>query len=196
VRLYLVRHAKAAPGEPDELRPLTQEGREQARALGERLRGEDASPAVVLTSPLLRARETGGELARALDVESEPDERLAPGASDDDVRAAIEAKATRSSSSATSRLRSAALTATAPLSRRQPRRPRNRLVLAPRASPPSQRTSRAKGDELKPYPKRDVRVDATFRHSVRLLRLPEALQDRSKICSCVRSCDHLVREKV
>jgi phosphohistidine phosphatase len=92
VRLYLVRHAEAAPGEPDELRPLTQEGREQARALGERLRGENASPAVILTSPLLRARETAGELARALDVESEPDERLAPGASADDVRAAIEGR--------------------------------------------------------------------------------------------------------
>jgi phosphohistidine phosphatase len=92
VRLYLVRHAEAAPGEPDELRPLTEEGREQARALGERLRGEDASPSVILTSPLLRARETGGELARALDVESEPDERLAPGASADDVRAAIEGR--------------------------------------------------------------------------------------------------------
>ena len=49
-------------------------------------------PAVVLTSPLLRARETGGELARALDVESEPDERLAPGASVDDVRAAVEGR--------------------------------------------------------------------------------------------------------
>jgi phosphohistidine phosphatase len=92
VRLYLVRHAEAAPGEPDELRPLTEEGRDQARALGERLRGEDASPSVILTSPLLRARETGGELARALDVESEPDERLAPGASADDVRAAIEGR--------------------------------------------------------------------------------------------------------
>jgi phosphohistidine phosphatase len=92
VRLYLVRHAEAAPGEPDELRSLTEEGREQARTLGERLRGEDASPSVILTSPLLRARETGGELARALDVESEPDERLAPGASADDVRAAIEGR--------------------------------------------------------------------------------------------------------
>jgi phosphohistidine phosphatase len=92
VRLYLVRHAEAAPGEPDELRSLTEEGREQARTLGERLRGEDASPSVILTSPLLRARETGGELARALDVESEPDERLAPGSSADDVRAAIEGR--------------------------------------------------------------------------------------------------------
>ena len=89
MRLYLVRHAQAASGEPDELRPLTAEGREQARALGERLRAEEASPEVVLTSPLLRARETGGELARALDAETEPDERLAPGATLEDVRGAV-----------------------------------------------------------------------------------------------------------
>jgi phosphohistidine phosphatase SixA len=90
MRLYLVRHAEAAPGQPDELRPLTQQGRAQARSLGERLREEDAAPAVVLTSPLLRARETGDELARAFGVEAEPDERLAPGASVDDVRAAVQ----------------------------------------------------------------------------------------------------------
>jgi phosphohistidine phosphatase len=89
MRLYLVRHGEAAPGDPDELRPLTSEGREQARALGARLRNEDASPSVVLTSPLLRARETGAELAKALDVETEPEERLAPGASLEDVRAAV-----------------------------------------------------------------------------------------------------------
>ena len=95
MRLYLVRHAQAAPGEPDELRPLTREGREQARALGERLRDEEARPDALLTSPLLRARETGGELARALEVEAEPDERLAPGASVEDIRAAIEGRGER-----------------------------------------------------------------------------------------------------
>ena len=92
MRLYLVRHAEAAPGEPDELRPLTQEGRRQARTLGKRMLSEDAAPAVILTSPLLRARETGGELARAFDIESVSDERLAPGASVDDVRAAVEGR--------------------------------------------------------------------------------------------------------
>jgi phosphohistidine phosphatase len=92
MRLYLVRHGEAAPGDPDELRPLTSEGREQARALGARLRNEDASPSVVLTSPLLRARETGAELAKALDVETEPEERLAPGATVKDVRAAVEGR--------------------------------------------------------------------------------------------------------
>ncbi len=92
MRLYLVRHANAAPGEPDELRQLTPEGQAQARALGRRLRDEGVQPDAILTSPLLRARETGGELARALEVETEPDERLAPGASVDDVRAAVEGR--------------------------------------------------------------------------------------------------------
>jgi len=92
MRLYLVRHAEAAPGEPDELRPLTPAGREQARALGKRLLGEDAVPAVVLTSPVLRARETGGEIARSFDIESIPDERLAPGATLDDVREAVKGR--------------------------------------------------------------------------------------------------------
>jgi len=92
VRLYLVRHAAAAPGEPDELRPLTPEGRAQARALGERLRGEGLQADAVLTSPLLRARETGEELARQLTAAAEPDERLAPGADVKDLRAAVEGR--------------------------------------------------------------------------------------------------------
>ena len=37
MRLILVRHAKAAPGDPDALRPLTADGRTQARELAERL---------------------------------------------------------------------------------------------------------------------------------------------------------------
>jgi phosphohistidine phosphatase len=86
VRLVLVRHAEAAPGEPDELRPLTPGGREAARALGERLAAENVQADAVLTSPLLRARETGAELARALDAPVEPDERLAPGATAESVR--------------------------------------------------------------------------------------------------------------
>ena len=89
MRLYLVRHAEAAPGEPDELRRLTPQGREQARALGQKLGADGARPRAILTSPLLRARETGGELARAFEAASEPDERLAPGATPDDLRAAI-----------------------------------------------------------------------------------------------------------
>ena len=34
MRLFMIRHADAAPGEPDELRKLSPEGRAHARALG------------------------------------------------------------------------------------------------------------------------------------------------------------------
>jgi phosphohistidine phosphatase SixA len=88
VQLYLVRHAEAASGEPDELRPLTREGREAARELGRRLAAEGVRPDAILTSPLLRARETAAELARPAGLQPEPDERLAPGASAEGVRAA------------------------------------------------------------------------------------------------------------
>lgn len=88
VRLYLVRHAEAEPGEPDELRALTANGRRQARELAARLAAEGADGAPVLTSPLLRARETADEVARVLGTTSTPDERLAPGATADSVREA------------------------------------------------------------------------------------------------------------
>jgi len=78
MRLFLARHAAAAAGHPDELRPLTAEGREQARTLGERLVSE--RPDAVLTSPLLRARETAAAVAGATGAEVRIDERLAPGA--------------------------------------------------------------------------------------------------------------------
>jgi phosphohistidine phosphatase len=85
VRIYLVRHAEAAPGEPDALRALTAKGHADAEALGLRLRDELEA---VVTSPLLRARQTGAALADAAGVEARVDERLAPGAEPDDVRAA------------------------------------------------------------------------------------------------------------
>jgi ABC-2 type transport system ATP-binding protein len=90
VQLVIVRHAEAASGEPDELRPLTAEGRETARALGQQLAREGVHPDAVLTSPLLRARETAQELARPAGLEPEPDERLAPGATAESVLAAVQ----------------------------------------------------------------------------------------------------------
>ena len=84
MRLVIVRHAEAASGQPDELRPLTAEGRAQARALGERLRSEGLEPDAVVSSPLLRARETATELGLGSPT---IDERLAPGAAPEDVRA-------------------------------------------------------------------------------------------------------------
>jgi phosphohistidine phosphatase len=88
VRLFIVRHAEAAAGQPDDLRPLTERGREQARRLGRRFANDGIHPDAVLSSPLLRARETAAEIAKAVGVEAEPDERLAPGAEPDDLRAA------------------------------------------------------------------------------------------------------------
>ena len=86
MRVFLVRHAEAAPGQPDELRRLTAAGRDAARALGERL--ADEHPTAVVSSPLLRARETADLIARACKLEATTDDSLAPGATADTLRAA------------------------------------------------------------------------------------------------------------
>lgn len=70
--LYLLRHAAAevaASGQPDAERPLTSDGirkfRRAAQGIARLL--EDNPPRVILTSPLLRARQTAGILADAFD---------------------------------------------------------------------------------------------------------------------------------
>jgi phosphohistidine phosphatase SixA len=88
VRLFLVRHAEAAPGDPDDLRPLTDAGRAAARALAARLAREH--PDAVVSSPLLRARQTAEAIARAARVGVAVDERLAPGATPDDLRESVQ----------------------------------------------------------------------------------------------------------
>lgn len=89
MRLYLVRHAEAESGEPDELRTLSARGREQAREVGERLAADGVRPDAVLSSPLLRARETADAIAKATGATAQPDERLAPGATAEDVRSSV-----------------------------------------------------------------------------------------------------------
>jgi phosphohistidine phosphatase len=86
MRLLIVRHAEAAPGSPDELRSLTAAGREHARELGRRLREDGFVADAVVSSPLLRARETAEALALGA---TSIDERLAPGATPEDVRDAV-----------------------------------------------------------------------------------------------------------
>ena len=86
MRLFLVRHAHSDPGAPDELRPLSARGRHEALALAERLAAEE--PDLVVTSPLLRARETASTIATAAGAELRVDERLAPGAAAEDLLAA------------------------------------------------------------------------------------------------------------
>ncbi len=90
MRVFLVRHAEAAPGDPDELRPLTAAGRDAARALGQRLATEQ--PTAVVSSPLLRARETADLIARACKLEATADESLAPGANSEGLRDATRDK--------------------------------------------------------------------------------------------------------
>ena len=89
MKVYLVRHAEAAPGEPDELRPLTAAGRIQARELARRLATGGVRIDALLTSPLLRARETAEQLSRELGVALEPDERVAPGATVESMKDAV-----------------------------------------------------------------------------------------------------------
>ena len=89
MRLFLVRHAEAEPGEPDDLRTLTPHGRRQAQELGERFAKHGIAPDAILSSPLLRARQTAEGIAAGVGLTAEPDERLAPGATADDVRAAV-----------------------------------------------------------------------------------------------------------
>lgn len=88
MQVFLIRHAEAID-ETLELRDphrhLTQRGREQARALGERLRWHDCTPTQVWASPLVRAVQTAELVLFTLGVElavtATP--ALAPG---DDVR--------------------------------------------------------------------------------------------------------------
>jgi broad specificity phosphatase PhoE len=77
-RIYLMRHARVAyfengrPLRPESV-PLTEEGREQARAAAEVLKGIDFDR--VITSGLLRTIETAGIVAPDAEPESWPDLR-------------------------------------------------------------------------------------------------------------------------
>ena len=88
--VFLVRHAHSDPGDPDELRPLSARGREEARALGERLAAHPTPPELVVTSPLRRAHETAEAIAEATSAELRIDERLAPGATLELLQAALD----------------------------------------------------------------------------------------------------------
>jgi phosphohistidine phosphatase len=67
MRLYLLRHATATDvASTDEERALTQEGREEARVAGVALAKLGAKPSHILSSPLVRARQTAEIAAKAL----------------------------------------------------------------------------------------------------------------------------------
>ena len=88
--VFLVRHAHAEQGDPDELRELSERGRDEARALAKQLAGHDTPPALVLTSPLLRARQTADQIAQETGSELRVDDRLAPGLTPELLRSVLE----------------------------------------------------------------------------------------------------------
>ena len=90
--VFLVRHAHSDPGEPDELRPLSTRGRGEAQALAERLSAHPTPPRLVLTSPILRARETAEAIADATGADLRVDERLAPGASAENLQESVDSE--------------------------------------------------------------------------------------------------------
>jgi phosphohistidine phosphatase len=69
MQLFLLRHAEAEPhSENDEVRALTDKGRRQAANIGRFCATHDIVPDVILTSPLVRARETAEAVADELGV--------------------------------------------------------------------------------------------------------------------------------
>jgi phosphohistidine phosphatase len=85
MRLLVIRHAQAAPQTPaitDAERPLTAEGERQFRAAARGL-AQRVTPDVLLTSPLLRARETAAIASAAWGgLAATPDRALATGGVD------------------------------------------------------------------------------------------------------------------
>ena len=72
MEIYLLRHAiaeDAAPGQADDTRALTAEGREKLRRVLKRARQADVSPSLILSSPYRRALETAEIAAEALGYE-------------------------------------------------------------------------------------------------------------------------------
>ncbi|HSO99747.1 MAG TPA: histidine phosphatase family protein [Solirubrobacteraceae bacterium] len=67
--LWLLRHAEAADGVPDDERPLTDRGRAQARAAGRALARGGYKLELCLSSPKVRARETAELACEPLGIE-------------------------------------------------------------------------------------------------------------------------------
>ena len=71
MRILLVRHGPAGKADPeaypdDDLRPLTPKGRKAFKKAAKGLRAQAIDPALILTSPVLRARQTAESLAAIL----------------------------------------------------------------------------------------------------------------------------------
>ncbi len=93
MQLYFLRHGKAGDKTqwtgPDEQRPLTDEGREEMRAVAGGLRRLDLKLDTILSSPLVRARQTADYAAEALGVGVTETPALAPDCDLDRLAAAL-----------------------------------------------------------------------------------------------------------
>jgi phosphohistidine phosphatase len=87
--IWLLRHGDAADGSPDAERPLTDKGREQARAAGAALKQLGVEIGACLTSPKVRAADTAQIACEQLgDVEPQLEPKLAGGPFDAEALAA------------------------------------------------------------------------------------------------------------
>jgi phosphohistidine phosphatase len=77
--IWLLRHAEAAEGSPDEERPLTDKGRDQARWAGEALRALGVEVDACLASPKVRAADTAKIACEPLGVEVQIEPKLSGG---------------------------------------------------------------------------------------------------------------------
>ncbi len=80
--MYFLRHADAegqGQGKPDSERGLTAKGMNQSVAVARWAAEHKVGPTVVVTSPLVRARQTAEPVAKALGVPLVEDERLSGG---------------------------------------------------------------------------------------------------------------------
>jgi phosphohistidine phosphatase len=77
--IWLLRHAEAEDGHPDESRRLTPKGEEQSRAAGAALAALGIEFDLCITSPRVRAEQTARLACESLGVEVITDERLSAG---------------------------------------------------------------------------------------------------------------------
>lgn len=75
--LWLLRHAEAADGYPDDQRPLTDRGMRHAEAVGQALARLGTNIDVCLSSPKLRALQTAQRACEPIGVEVTVEPRLA-----------------------------------------------------------------------------------------------------------------------
>jgi phosphohistidine phosphatase len=86
--LWLLRHGDAADGSPDAERPLTEKGKEQARAAGLALKALGVELSACLTSPRVRAADTARLACEPLGAEPQLEPKLAGGPFDAEALAA------------------------------------------------------------------------------------------------------------